>query len=76
VQDGQVRFDPVLLDEAELPEGGSLRFSFAQVPYTCTRGPATRLRVQRGGVWHDCPERRFNPHGVQAVEAEVCFSTA
>jgi hypothetical protein len=76
VQGGQVCFDPVLLDEAELPEGGSLRFTFARVPYTCTRGAATRLRVQRGGVWHDCPERRFSPQGVQAVAAEVCFSAA
>lgn len=68
---GQVNFNPVLLDAAELPPGGELRFTFAQVPYTYRRGPHTRLRVQRGGVWHDCPQRSFNPSGVQAVAAEV-----
>jgi hypothetical protein len=70
---GQVHFNPVLLDEAELPAGGELAFTFARVPYTYQRGPVTRLRVQRDGVWHDCPERCFSPHGVQAVAAEVSF---
>ena len=70
---GQVHFNPVLLDEAELPAGGELAFTFARVPYTYQRGPVTRLRVQRDGVWHDCPERCFSPQGVQAVAAEVSF---
>ncbi len=73
---GRVHFDPVLLDQAELPQGGKLVFTFARVPYSYQRGPATRLRVQRGGVWHHCPDRCFNPQGVQAVAAEVNFDPA
>jgi hypothetical protein len=71
VRDGQVHFQPVLLDMAEIPPDGALRFTWAGVPYTYRRGAATRLRVQRHGTWHDCPHRRFAPQGVEAVEAEL-----
>jgi hypothetical protein len=70
---GQVHFNPVLLDADELPPGGELCFTFARVPYTYRRGPHTGLKVQRDGVWHDCPRRCFDPAGVQAVAAEVKF---
>ncbi len=73
VQAGQVHFNPVLLDETELLVGGELSFTFARVPYTYQRGPVTRLRVQRDGAWHDCPDRCFSPQGVQAVAADVSF---
>ena len=66
----------MLLDASELPAGGELAFTFAHVPYTYRRGGATRLRVQRDGVWQDCPEGRFSPQGVQAVAAEVSFKPA
>jgi hypothetical protein len=49
---GRVHFDPVLLDEAELPEGGpALTFTWARVPYTYRRGHATRLRVLSETGW-------------------------
>ena len=71
VMQGRIRFDPVLLDEAELPEGGALTFTWARVPYTYRGGPATRLRVLTQEGWADCPDRSFDPCGVTAVEAEV-----
>jgi hypothetical protein len=73
VRRGRVHFDPVLLDEAEVPEGGALTFTWARVPYTYRRGPSTRLRALREQGWVDCPERQFEPNGVKAVEAQVCF---
>jgi hypothetical protein len=73
VQGGWVHFQPVLLDAAEIPDAGALRFTWARVPYTYRRGPVTRLRVQRGAAWEDCPDGRFDPRGVLAVEAEICY---
>ena len=73
MRDGRVRFDPVLLDAAELPEGGALSFTWARLPYTLRRGAATTLRVQTAAGWKDCPDRSFVPQGVLAVEAEVAF---
>ena len=73
VQQGLVRFDPVLLDEAELPEGGEITFTWARVTYTYRRGPETRLRVLTPTGWVDCPDRSFDPHGVVAVAAHVRF---
>jgi hypothetical protein len=74
LKDGRVRFDPVLLDEVEIPAGGALRFSWARVPYSLRKGAVTRLRVQTDDGWRDCPDRSFDPHGVKAVEAEVRFT--
>jgi hypothetical protein len=71
VRRGEVHFDPVLLDAAELPDGGELRFTWARVPYRYRRGPATRLRVRDAQGWRECPEGRFHPQGVLAVEADV-----
>jgi len=71
VQQGRICFDPVLLDDAELPEGGALTFTWARVPYTYRRGPATRLRVLTDEGWRDCPDLSFDPRGARAVEAEV-----
>jgi len=73
VRDGHVCFDPVLLDTSELPPDGALAFTWAHVPYTYRRGPATRLRIQTADGWQDCPDRRFDPRGVRAVEAEVAL---
>ena len=73
VRDGKVCFEPVLLDDTEVPVDGALRFTWARVPYVYTRGVATRLRVQKADGWHDCPDRCFNPSGVLAVEAEVAL---
>jgi hypothetical protein len=74
LRDGRLHFQPVLLDATELPPGQALAFTRQQVPYRITRGPATRLRVRRQGAWLDCPEGHFDPQGVEAVEAEVCFA--
>ncbi len=73
VRHGRVRFDPVLLDAAELPPDGELRFTWAQLPYVYRRGSLTRLEVLTDGGWMDCPERSFDPRGVRAVQAQVCF---
>ena len=73
VRDGQVHFHPVLLDAGELPPDGALTFTWARVPYTYRRGPATRLRIQTADGWQDCPARRFDPRAVRAVEAEVAI---
>ena len=76
MRQGRVHFDPVLLDAAELPEGGELRFTWARVPYRYRRGTATRLRVRDASGWRDCPERCFDPQGVLAVEADVFLTAA
>jgi len=73
VRDGRVRFDPVLLDEAEIPEGAALSFTWARVPYRYRKGAATRIQVLTGQGWQDCPDLTFDPKGVKAVEAEVHF---
>lgn len=72
VRGGLVHFDPVLLDETEVPEGGALSFTWARVPYRIRRGPTTRLRVLVGDGWRDCPELSFDPRDVVSVEAEIC----
>ena len=71
VHEGRIRFDPVLLDEAELPIGGELKFTRARVPYAIRRGTTTRVRVLSDKGWLDCPDRSFEPGGVRAVEVEV-----
>lgn len=68
---GRVHFQPVLLDLDEIPPGGSLRFTWAGVPYSYRRGPATVLRVQRASGWQACRDACFDPRGVLAVEAEI-----
>jgi hypothetical protein len=73
MRDGRVCFQPVLLDEAEIPLDGALTFTWARVPYTYRRGSATRLRVLTERGWVDCPEMSFDPRGVQAVEAALSF---
>jgi hypothetical protein len=76
VRDGLVHFDPLLLDARELPPDGTLSFTWARVPCTYRRGPATRLRVRTDDGWQDCPDRRFDPRGVRAVEADVAIGPA
>jgi hypothetical protein len=73
VVDGRVRFDPVLLDEAEVPAGEALKFTLARVPCSIRRGPATRVQVLGATGWLECPDRAFNPKRIVAVEIEVCF---
>ena len=73
MHEGWVRFRPVLLDAAEIPEGSTLRFTRNGVAYTYRRGPATRLRVRRDGGWEDCPQARFEPSGVLEVQADIAF---
>jgi len=70
---GRVRFDPVLLDQAEVPEAGELSFTWNRVPYRYRRGAQTRLRVRTATGWHECPDRSFDPRGVEEVAAEVYF---
>jgi hypothetical protein len=73
MRDGWVLFRPVLLDSAEIAEGGALRFTRNGVAYTYRRGTATQLRVRRGDAWEDCPQARFEARGVQEVEAQIAF---
>lgn len=67
---GQVRFDPVLLDPAELPAEGALSFTLGRVPYRIRRGAATRVRTLSAQRWIEHPGARFDPRGVEAVEIE------
>jgi len=73
MQGGRVWIDPVLLDAAELPAGGTLSFTWARVPYTYRRGANTCVRVQRVQGWVDCPDGSFDPQGVMAVEADIAL---
>jgi hypothetical protein len=75
MQNGLGHFDPVLLDAAEVPEGGALGFTWRRIACTWRRGHATRLRVHTATGWVDCPDRRFDPRGVTAIEAVVAFAT-
>jgi hypothetical protein len=68
---GQVRFDPVLLDPAELPAEGALSFTLARVPYRIRRAAGTRVRTLVAGQWVEHAQGRFDPRGVQAVEIEL-----
>jgi hypothetical protein len=70
---GRLHFNPVLLDAAELPEGGTLSFTRCRVPYTYRRADTITLRVQTLAGWQDCPALNFDPAGVLAVEATVAF---
>jgi hypothetical protein len=70
---GLVRFDPVLLDRVEIPEGGELVFTWNRVPYRYRQGPRTSLRVRTAAGWKDCPDRSFDPRDVEEVTAEVYF---
>jgi len=70
-EQGQVRFDPVLLDAAEVPAGGALRFTLARVPVAIRRGAATRLRTRRGSQWLTHAPPRFDPQGVDEVEIDL-----
>jgi hypothetical protein len=73
MREGWLHVQPVLLDASEVPEDGALRFTRAGVPFSYRRGASTQVRVQRDGVWESCPQARFRPEGVQAVEVEVCW---
>jgi hypothetical protein len=76
VHDGLVQIHPVLLDAEELPEQRPLSFTRAGVAYAYRRGAHNRLRVQRDGAWHECPDMRFDPTGVTAVDAELALAVA
>ncbi|MBK7615267.1 MAG: hypothetical protein IPJ08_12500 [Burkholderiales bacterium] len=71
MREGWLHVQPVLLDSGEVPEGGALRFTRAGVPFSYRRGATTQVRVQRDGVWEACPQARFRPESVTAVEVEV-----
>jgi hypothetical protein len=68
---GQIRFDPVLLDIAEVPPDGALSFTLARVPYRICRGAATRVRTLAAQCWIEHAQARFDPRGVEAVEIEL-----
>ena len=73
MRDGRVHFDPVLLDEAEVPAEGALTFTWARVPYRMRRGPATRVFLIGAQGRLECPERVFDTTGVESVDIEVMF---
>ena len=73
VRAGRVLFDPVLLDAAELPEGGELRFTWARVPYVYRRGKTPRLRVRTAAGWQGSTDGSFDPTGVIEVAADIAF---
>ena len=71
VMGGRIHFCPVLTEASEVPEGGSLAFTFRQVPWHIRLGERTALRVQRGGSWQQVAELAFDPQDVTAVEAWI-----
>ena len=71
MHEGRIRFDPVLFDATEIPDGGALTFTRAHVPYSYQAGSVTRLRILTDEGWTNCPDLEFIPGGVKAVEAEV-----
>jgi hypothetical protein len=73
-EQGRVRFDPVLLDAAELPPDGALSFTLARVPYRIRRGAATRVRTLVAQRWVEHPQARFDPQRVEAVEIELSIA--
>jgi hypothetical protein len=68
---GQVRFDPVLLDQQEIPQGGYLRFTLCSIPFQVGRGQQLSVRCRIGESWHEQPHSRFSLHQVDAVEIEL-----
>jgi hypothetical protein len=71
---GSIRFDPVLLDPAEVPPDGALSFTLARVPYRIRRGAATRVRTLVAQRWVEHPQARFDPRRAEAVEIELSIA--
>jgi hypothetical protein len=68
---GLIRFDPVLLDRAEVPAEGALCFTLARVPYRIRHGVGLRVRTLVAQGWVEHPQARFDPKGVEAVEIDL-----
>jgi hypothetical protein len=73
VRDGLVEFQPVLLDEREVPPDGALSFTWRQVPFRIVRGPQTAVRVHGRDGWRLLGRAPFDLRDATAVEASVCF---
>jgi hypothetical protein len=73
---GRIRIDPVLLDAAEVPPQGALRFTLNRVPFTVRRGTAARVRTRVAQRWTEHPQTCFDPRGVDAVEIELPLRSA
>jgi hypothetical protein len=73
VMDGLVWFQPVLLDEHEVPIDGALSFTWRQVPFRIVRGAQTAVRVRGHGGWRTLGCAPFDLRDATAVEASVCF---
>jgi hypothetical protein len=71
VKRGRLHIEPLLLDAAELPDGGELRFTWGRVPFAYRRAAAWRVRVQRGEAWSEGGECGFDMAGVTAVEVHI-----
>jgi hypothetical protein len=73
VKDGLVWFQPVLLDEHEVPVDGALAFTWRQVPFRIVRGPQTAVRVLGRNGWRAVGSAPFDLRDATAVEASVRF---
>ncbi len=73
VRAGLVEFQPVLLDEHEVPPDGALSFTWRQVPFRIVRGPQTAVRIHGRSGWRLLGRAPFDLRDVTAVEASVCF---
>jgi len=71
VRDGRVCFDPVLLDEREVPRDGALAFTWRQVPFRIVRGAQTGVRVLGRNGWRAVGRAPFDLRDASAVEASV-----
>jgi hypothetical protein len=73
VKGGRILFQPVLLDEREVPIDGALRFTWRQVPFRIVRGAQTAVRVHGHDGWRSLGRAPFDLRDATAVEASVCF---
>lgn len=71
VRDGCVHIDPVLLDRREIPPGGALQFTFAQVACSIRLGETLRVRSCTGGVWTEHAQASLRWGGIEALAIEV-----
>lgn len=69
--DGTLRFDLVLLDLDEIPEGGTLEFTYQRIPFSYARGKVAALRVLTEGGWVACNDGVIPLRGAKRVEATL-----
>jgi hypothetical protein len=67
---GLVRFDPVLLDPQEIPDGSALTFSLQGKPIRISLASQTRINLRRGSDWTSATGMRFSLHDADEIDIE------